>query len=334
MRVLAGDLGATHARLALFEAGASEPEWTRVEDSARFACFEDVVRAALDATGARPEAATFGVPGPVHDGHCRTTNLPWHIDARELSRATGIPRVALLNDVEASAWGLSRVAPSSLVTLHAGAADARGNRALIASGTGLGEAGLAWDGTRHVPFACEGGHADFAPRDEEQDALLVYLRARLGHVSWERVACGIGLINIAEFLDATGRAPMSSALRDRLARGDGGRAVTEAAESGEPAAQHALRLMTSALAAEAGNLALKLMATGGVFIAGGIPPRIRTHLQAPEFIAAFLDKGRLRPVLETMPVMLVLDDALALRGAAAHASGVGSDRPGRAGGAT
>lgn len=321
--VMAGDVGGTHARLAVFEVGGDggpgREAWSGTYPSRDHEGLESIVRAALAESGLRPSALSVGVAGPVVGGQCRTTNLPWLLDERSLALAAGLPSARLLNDVEAAAWGLGCLRDADLLTLHAGIPDAPGSQALLTVGTGLGHALLAWDGQRHVIQASEGGHASLAPRDDEQDALVAFLRSELGHVSWERALSGPGLVNLARFLDASGRAPLPADLRAALGDDGAPAAITAAAAAGVPAARDVLRLFARLLGSEAGNAGLRALATGGVFIGGGIPPRILGALPAGEVVAAFLDKGRMRDLLERMPLRIVLDDRVALRGAARHA---------------
>jgi glucokinase len=248
----------------------------------------------------------------VVEGRARGTNLPWTIDARELAAALELPRVGLLNDLEAMAWGVAALRPDDCRVLQAGAPGARGPMAIVAAGTGLGEAGVAWDGARHVPFACEGGHASFAPRGERERRLAAWLEARHGHVSWERVVSGQGLANLDEFL----------AHERGLARRREPAEVTHlalAAAQPDECAREALELMCALWGAEAANLALKLLATGGVWLAGGVAPKVLPELERGGCLAAFLDKGRLRRVLERMPLRVILDESTGLLGAARHA---------------
>jgi len=357
VRIFAGDVGGTNSRMAVFETreahGAPESAlrtrrpafvqvWTKTYPSRGHASLVDVVRAAasearaaLDASREDPfaaargvssfvDAASFGVAGPVRDGVCRATNLPWIVDARELAQALDLPASGLINDLEANAFGLAGLTENDLATLRAGETGARGNAALIAAGTGLGEAGLYWDGREHRPFACEGGHASFAPTatagDDTEIELLRWLAERHGHVSWERLLSGPGLYNIYQFLRDTGRASEPPELLQRIVSGDPGAAITQSALKGEcDLAVQTLTLFVKLYGAEAGNLALKLMATGGVYIGGGIAPRIASWLERPIFVDAFLSKGRLRPILEAMPVHIVMNDRTALLGAARHA---------------
>jgi glucokinase len=246
-----------------------------------------------------------------------TPNLPWVVDAHELARDLKVPSVRLLNDLEANAYGIAALDAQDFVTLNPGAPGATGNAAVISVGTGLGEAGLFWNGETHLPFACEGGHADFAPRNALEAELMLWLQARHGRVSYERVLSGPGLLSIYEFLRDTGKGSEAPELREALRQGDGPAAISAAGLEGRDAlCVKALDLFVSLYGAEAGNLALKVMATGGVYIGGGIAPKILKKLQAPAFLEAFADKGRMRPLLEAMPVKVITKDTAALLGAA------------------
>lgn len=350
MRILAGDVGGTNSRIAVFEArGAKvvpagpapaklEQLWFKTYKSKDHQSLVEVLRAALDQAKAaneathRIEAASFGVAGPVRNGVCRATNLPWVVDSRELATAVGLPSAGLINDLEANAFGLAALGAQDLKTLRAGDANARGNAALISAGTGLGEAGLFWDGREHHPFACEGGHTSFSPSpiagDEIEIDLLRWLSERHGHVSWERVLSGPGLYNIYQFLRDTGLHKEPADLAQRIANGDPGATISQAALKGEcDLAVRALTMFVKFYGSEAGNCALKIMSTGGVYMGGGIAPKIASWLERPIFHDAFLGKGRLRPVLEAMPVHIVLNDRTALLGAARHA--IARARPAR-----
>jgi glucokinase len=322
--ILGGDIGGTNTRLAVFELadGRLRQRWKGKYRSREHDGLVEIVRAARLDSGHDVEAASFGVAGPVVDGQVRATNLPWVVDARRLAAALEIPAVGLINDLEAHAWGLALLAPDELVTLHAGDADATGNAALVSPGTGLGEAGLFWDGERHLPFATEGGHASFAPADELQVELLRWLGARHGrHVSWERVLSGPGLHDLYRFLCESGRGEEPAWLAERLAAGDPSAAISAAALEGKsPLAERALDLFVALFGAEAGNVALKVLARGGVYLGGGIAPKIDAWFERPVFLEAFLAKGRMRPLLESMPVWLVLQEGTALLGAARHAA--------------
>jgi glucokinase len=322
-RILAGDIGGTNTRLASFEASGEDLRPVREESypSQEHSDLQGLVEAFLADEPERPDRACFGVAGPVREGRAKVTNLPWVVDAAELAAKLAIPRLAVINDLEAFAWALEALPESSLEALAAGEPVAEGNAGLISAGTGLGEAGLAWDGRRRRPFATEGGHASFAPGNELEIALLRHLAERHGHVSWERVASGPGLVAIHDFSREHRSAPAPAWLADELAAGDPAAAISRAALDGrDEIAAEALDLFVRALGAEAGNLALKVMATAGVYLGGGIAPKIRERLRAPDFLEAFRAKGRMRPLLETMPVILVLDEGAGLLGSAIYAA--------------
>lgn len=318
--ILAGDVGGTKTRLALFDASLREGAG-RSFASADYPDLGGIVRDFVSEVGRGAfERSSFGVPGPVIDGICRTTNLPWVVDARDLARELDLPEVGLINDLEATAHGVPALAGGDLDTVAAGAPGARGNAALIAAGTGLGEAGLYWDGSGHRPFACEGGHADFAPRDDLEIDLLRFLRARHGRVSWERVVSGPGLVAIYEFLRQGERREDPPWLERRLREEDPAAVISQAGlDRSSDRCARALDLFVSLYGSEAGNLALKILATGGIFVGGGIAPRIVPRLREPAFLEALRDKGRMRPLLESMPVRVILNDRCALIGAARHA---------------
>jgi len=316
--ILGGDIGGTHTRLALFDDTgtwlADRPK--REYPSREHASLDKIVDRFVRDTGARPTAACFGVAGPVKDGRGVVTNLPWIVDAAQLGRLLG-PRVWVINDLEATAWGIGDLAAAELAELAPGAPGAAGNAAVIAAGTGLGEAGLYWDGRQHHPFATEGGHASFAPEDDVEIELLRWLRHRFAeHVSWERVVSGPGLVNVYEFLRDTGRGEEPAWLAEAMRTGDAGAAISEAALDGRSVlALAALDRFVSLYSREAANLALKVMATGGVYLGGGIAPRILPKLRSGAFRTGFLDKGRMAPLLESMPVRVVLNDQAGLLGA-------------------
>jgi len=320
--ILAGDIGGTSSRLALFEADGGRLR-RAAEDTLPSQNYPDIapiIKTFLGRPGRVARIACLGVPGPVRDGRCRTTNLPWLVDAAVLSRDLGFP-VLLLNDLEAAAHGLDELAPQDCAVLNEGASAAVGNRAIIAAGTGLGEAGLFWDGAAHRPFGTEGGHATFAPATPEQAELLRFLARDSGHVSWERVLSGPGLVNIYDFLRDAGHGGETGPVAERLQRDDPPAVITGAALNGEsPLCVRAVELFAALYGAEAGNLALKIMATGGVWLGGGIAPRILPFLKAPAFLEAFVSKGRMRPLLEAMPVRVILRNDVALLGAARRAA--------------
>lgn len=320
--ILAGDVGGTKTVISLWERGPRglEEHSRRVYASAEHGGLEELLEAGLAAAGGpQLEAVAFGVAGPVIDGRVTTTNLPWPvIEAAALARVAGAP-VRLLNDLEAAAYGMLELAPDELVELNPQAAPPReGNAAVIAAGTGLGEAYLVWDGERHRAMAGEGGHATLAPRREEEVALLRFLeKRRAGHVSWERVLSGPGLFDLYGFVRESSGEPEPESLRRRLADEDPAAVVTELGlERADSVCGHALELFVGLYAAEAGNMALRCMAVGGVFIGGGIAPRILPALRSASFMEAFADKGRFSDALRRMPVRVALDVAAPLRGAA------------------
>jgi glucokinase len=246
-----------------------------------------------------------------------TSNLPWIIEQSVLANQIHLAATLLINDLEASAWGIGALGMEDLVTLNPGAGAVSGNQAVVAPGTGLGEAGLFWDGNRHHVFACEGGHTDFAPQGDLQIELLRYLTKRFGHVSYERILSGPGLVNVYEFLCAAGCGKESAELKAAMAVGDPAAAISHAALAGSDSlAEKALDIWISVYGSEASNLALKIMSTGGLFLAGGISPKILPRLKGSLFMNGFLDKGRMRPLVEAMPVHVVTNEKAGLLGAA------------------
>jgi glucokinase len=250
-----------------------------------------------------------------------TSNLPWIVESSRLAKELNLPCTLLINDLEANAWGIQALTQADLITLNQVKRTPVGNQAVIAAGTGLGEAGLYWDGSKYHIFACEGGHCDFAPRNELEVDLLRYLLVRYGHVSYERIVSGPGLVNVFQFLRDTHRGEEPPWLTEEMAHGDPAPAISRAALSGRsPLAERALDLWISIYGAEAGNLALKLKATGGIYLGGGIAPKILPKLSGPLFMQAFLSKGRLQGLLETIPVRVITNDKAALLGAARRAA--------------
>ena len=318
--ILAGDIGGTKTRLAFFTVAGERLQSLGEETflSRHYGGLEEIVRVFMSQQQVSVTHAGFGIAGPVKHGRCETTNLPWVVvDARQLASQLGIASVALINDLEANAYGVATLEAKDFMVLNPGALYADGNAAIIAAGTGLGEAGLYWDGAQHHPFACEGSHADFAPRHELETELLRYLLTRFAHVSYERVLSGPGLYNIYQFLRDTGRGEEPAWLSEELRQQDPAATISQAALSGRCAlCVQALDLFVSLYGAEAGNLALKVMATGGLYVGGGIAPKIMQKLQDSTFMQAFTAKGRMQPLLEAMPVRVILNDKTALLGAA------------------
>lgn len=324
--ILAGDVGGTKTVLALFEATGDGVEGrgeAATFASREFGSLDEILKLFLrERSPGALRAVCIGVAGAVLDGAVQATNLPWRLDEAGLAAASGAPRAKLLNDLEAAAHGMLALDASKLESLNPKAGPRRlGNVAVIAAGTGLGEALLAWDGERHHAVASEGGHGDFAPRDEREIELFRFLRAEVGdHVSYERVLSGPGLHDVYRFLCTTGFAPESVRLTERLAAGDPAAAISHAAlEDGDPLCLETLRLFCGIYGAEAGNLALRVMSLGGVFVGGGIAPKILPILREGAFLRAFTAKGRFRGVLEQIPLWVVLEPLAPVLGAAHYA---------------
>ena len=321
MRVLAGDIGGTKTRLAVFDVKGERLDTLSEASypSGEFGSLDAIVQDFLERRSADCRQACFGVAGPVQQGRVQTTNLPWVIDAQAMVRRFGFDTVSLMNDLQANAWGINALGDDDLCVLSAGQADATGNASIIAAGTGLGEAGLYWDGQRHWPFASEGGHADFSPHSDLEIALLLYLRERFARASWERVLSGPGLVNLHDFLRGHRGIAVPSWLNDEMAAGDPAAAISRAAlDDRDVICTEALDLFVHLYGVEAGNHALKILATGGIYIGGGIAPRILDKLKGALFMEGLLSKGRMRPLVERMPVRVILNDRAALYGPALY----------------
>ena len=319
MIILAGDIGATKTHLALYRAG--DGGLTRVHDriyrTQDFPTLEAVLSDFLKQQE-QVTVACLGVPGPVMGGLAHPTNIAWEIREQSLSTALHGASTRLVNDLAATAYGMLHLEPSDVVELHKGEdLHQVANIAVIAAGTGLGEAGLIAEGTRWSAIASEGGHCDFAPRGAEQVALLQFLEREFGHASYERAVSGPGLHNLYRFLLEYLPEPEPEWLKTRMATGDASAVLSEVALAGQdPRCVQALELFTDIYGAEAANLALKFLAFGGVYIGGGIAPKILPFLQRGGFMRSFLNKGRLTATLERMPVRISLNEETAMLGAA------------------
>lgn len=325
--ILVGDIGGTNARIALasIEGTRVTIERTKTYPSASYTGLTKVLEAFVAETepGAI-EYAAFGIAGVINGDTCEATNLPWSINARDIEQRLGIPSAGLLNDLESAAWGIGALEPDKRLVINEGDPDRVGNRAVVSAGTGLGQAGLYWDGTRHHPYATEGGHTDFAPRNELEFELLEYLIKKYGRVSYERVLSGPGVVNIYDFYCVTGRYSENPEVRDAIGgcpKEEVGRTITNAALEGRcERCDRVLDLFLTLYGSEVGNVVLKFFATGGVWLGGGIiaavGPRV-PHFN--QFLGALTSKGRLSPLIEQTPVTAILDDAIALRGAALYA---------------
>ena len=317
--VLGGDIGGTKTNLALLERNRGSLRIVATESypSREHQSLEEILDKFMRAHPGRIDVACFGVAGPVRNGRSETTNLPWVVDSGALASRLQVKLVGLLNDLEANAWGIGALEPKDFYVLKDGIADPTGNAAIISAGTGLGEAGLYWDGTARRPIPSEGGHCDFAPRDELQIELLRYLSAQFGHVSTERVVSGPGLYNLYRFLRDIKEIEEPAWLAEEMKNGDPAAIISRLALEGKSVlCERALNLFVEIYGSEAGNLALKFMATAGVYLGGGIAPKILEKLTGPTFHNAFVDKGRLRPLLKAIPVQVILNDKAALLGAA------------------
>jgi glucokinase len=320
--ILAADVGATNTRLGLFELsnGKLQAKLVRRFRNRDYPGLEASLNEFLN-SGNRVDSACFGLAGPVIDGRVELTNCGWVVDQSKLMTQLGTTRVCLLNDMEATGYGVVNVGEQDLLVLNKGVPDDTASAALIAAGTGLGETVLRGNSSSRVPLPGEAGHADFAPNNEAETELLRYLRERFHHVSWDRVLSGPGLLLIYEFFRDTGRGTEQPAIAEQVRTGEAGAVISAAAVAGTcELCSQALDLFVGIYGAETGNLALRALARGGVYIAGGIAPKIRQKIQEGSFMRAFFDKGRMRPLVESIPVYLILSEQTALLGAAAFAA--------------
>lgn len=321
--ILAGDIGGTKVNLAGYDrvSGMLQLVAEATYHSNDYSSLGEIVTKFLADKDWDILRACFGIAGPVINGVCHTTNLPWVVEANALSTQLGGVPALLINDLEANASGIKVLGPNELCTLQAGQKGAVGNMALISAGTGLGQAGLYWVGMDHRPFACEGGHTDFSPTTELDAELLFFLQKKFGHVSWERLLSGQGQVNIYDFLRQRSGVPEPCWLAEEMEQKDPAAVITQAAlAKKDPVCEQALEQFIRYYGAQSGNVALAMMATGGLYIGGGIAPRILSKLKEPLFMEAFLDKGRMRPLLEKMPVKVILNAKTALIGAAHRAA--------------
>jgi glucokinase len=320
--LLAGDIGATKISLGVYstEKGPREPIVEGTFPSDRYSSLEVLVGEFLAQADLAVERAVLGVAGPVMSGQATITNLSWVIDETQLKKKLKLQSVLLLNDIKALAQGVPLLEPEDLYTLNKGEPTPGGTKAVVAPGTGLGEAFLTWDGSRYQAYASEGGHTDFAPTNPLESNVLRYLQEKWGHVSYERICSGMGLPNIYAYLKESGHAEEPAWLAEQLAAADDPvPVIVNAALDAETACElckATLALFISVLGSEAGNVALKVLATGGIYLGGGIPPRILPALKQEGFVEAFLNKGRLSDFLKNVPVYVILNPKLALIGAA------------------
>jgi glucokinase len=317
--ILAGDIGGTKTNIAVVSLTAGRMV-VRNTTSYPSSAHSSILKLIAAFTAAHPvtvDAAAFGIAGPVIGGRCEATNLPWIVDAAEIGAALGGVPSVLLNDLEATSYGILHLAPEDRLVLNEGRPDPAGAIAVIAAGTGLGEGGLIWNGSEYIALPSEGGHTDFAPRNELEIDLLRFLLRRHERVSYERIVSGPGLYTLYEFMRERLARPEPAWLTQALNAGDPSVAVSTAGlEAKDEACRQAVDLFISLYGAEAGNLALKLLARGGIYVAGGIAPKMISRIKDGPFLPSLFHKGRFSPLLRTMPVTVVLNDRIALLGAA------------------
>lgn len=318
MVILAGDVGGTSTRLAFFESDGrelvvlAEGRYQSREHSSLI----EIVRRFRQRHGFVADRACFGIAGPILEGRVRTPNLPWHIESVELAELLGLPGVRLINDLEANTYGIAALKGGDLLTLNPGVADPAGTIAVVSAGTGLGESLAYWDGSIHRPLPSEAGHADFAARNELEAALLLYLQSVHGRVSYERVLSGPGLLDIYRFLRDKHYFDEDEAVIAAMNAGDAPAVITRNALEGScPLCGKALDIFVAVYGAEAGNAALRFLATGGVYLGGGIAPKIVERLKGAPFMVAFTAKGRLSSLVQSIPVHVILNERTALLGA-------------------
>lgn len=318
--ILAGDIGGTKSHLGLFHRDSTDIVEMKTFSSGSFSNFPEMIRDFLAGREMTFSAMCFGAAGPVINGVCKITNLDWAVDSRQVGTAFKCPKSFVINDLEANGNGIAVLPESSFHRLQKRDNPLIGNGALVSAGTGLGECMMFWDGTRHIPVPSEGGHNSFSPCNEEEVELLRFLWGKYDHVSWERVVSGsFGFENLYCFLRETGREAGSPELETMAGENGFGAAISHFADEGLPIAVRAMRLFVSLYGSEAGNLALKSMATVGLFIGGGIAPKILKWMQNGDFLKAFSAKGRFQRFLESVPVSIILEERTALLGAARYA---------------
>jgi len=323
MRVLAGDVGGTKTSLAIFEAEGTRLETLALKEypSRQYDSLDEIVRRFVGQQDHACDWAGFGIAGPVRDGKAETTNLPWLVDAKKLADDAGFRKVWLMNDLEANAWGIAALEEKDFCVLNEGTPEPAGNASIISAGTGLGQAGLYWDGERHRPFASEGGHSDFSPNSDLEIDLLRYLKQRYSHVSWERVVSGRGLVNIYRFLCDYRGLETPAWLAKEMESGDQAVVISKASQTGRcPVCRETLDLFVHLYGVEAGNHALKIMATAGVYIGGGIAPKNLDRFRDPTFLRGFRSKGQMEHLMRDMPVKMILNERTALYGPALFAA--------------
>ncbi len=319
--ILAGDIGGTKANLAYFNADGETltPVLFKSYPSRQFRSLVDLLRQLRSEHPAELTAAAFGIAGPVVDGCSKLTNLGWTIDSRDISAWLKLKTVGLINDLGATAYGALRLSHEERLVLNAGVPQPHGAIAVIAAGTGLGEGGLIWDGRRYRAIPSEGGHTEFGPRNELEIELLRYMMKKFSRVSYERIVAGPGFMNLYEFFRSKSTYAEPQWLKDGMAAGDPAAVISQAGiDATDEVCVRVVRMFASLYGAEAGNLALKILGTGAVYVGGGIAPKIIPMIKE-HFMAAFTTKGRYSELMKQMPVYVILNEKTALLGAAHYA---------------
>jgi glucokinase len=317
--IIGGDAGGTKTNLALFEASSKEVKMIKSSTfhSSNYPSINGILQQFLkENPDFTPEKICIGAAGPVFEGRVEVTNLPWHVDANEIAAATGIDQVVLLNDLEATAYGVAGLQDDDLAVLHDGDPETGGNISILAPGTGLGEAGLFWDGTFHHPFATEGGHCDFSCRNETDLQLHDFMLKKYTVVSWESIIAGPGIYSIYQFLTEIKKMPVNPELNEKIKNSDPSAVISETAIQGtDPVCVEAMRMFVRNLARECCNLILKMKSTGGLLLAGGIPPKIIPLLKDSWFYENLLDCDRMQDLVKKVPVKVILNDKAPMIGA-------------------
>ena len=316
---LIADIGGTKTNIVALEDidKRYKPVFEKTFASKNYDSLKSIVKEVIEENSFQIKSACFGVAGPVKNGKCEATNLPWLIDSKKIADVLGIKQddVHLLNDLESAAYGIDIIEEKDLYILNKGNPQKNGTRCLISAGTGLGESIIVWDGKKYKPIPSEGGHTDFAAKNKIEIDLLTWLINKYGRVSYERILCGPGLINVYEFFKDTEYQDIPTWIMERLKNEDPSAVISELAmEKKDECCEKALELFVSVYGAEAGNMALKSLATGGVYIGGGIAPKILTKIKDGGFMQSFTNKGRLSVMVALMPVKVILNDKLPLFG--------------------
>lgn len=321
MSVLAGDVGGTKTILAIFDSeNCFQPIREEKFQTNQYNNLEAIFTQFLADSNEPIESVCVGMAGPVLDGHIKATNINWEADEKVLSRFLKIKNVKLINDLQAMAFSIPILRTDDIFTIYEGEHRPHSNIALLAPGTGLGESYLFWDGSHYHPISSEGGHTDFAPKNEQEIDLLRYLLKKYDHVSYERIASGMGICEIFEFLSASNTYPIPEPIQQARQNGDLAAMISNCALGKKhEICVKTMDIFVSTLANEASNLALRLLSFGGVYLGGGIPPKILPLLHTPNFIQNFKDKGRLTSILERIPVRVILNAQAGLIGAARYA---------------